>query len=168
MDLWRIAVRALVAYIYLLTVTRATGKRVVSQATPFDFVVSLILGDLIDDALWAEVSTAKFAVGTATICFCDILTKLGGYHSQRFFKLVNGVPSIVLRDGVEDGRELRSEQLNEIDLAHLLRLEGMEKEKWNEVHLGLVERDHNLSMLYRPEAEPAMREDAPKVKEMVE
>ncbi len=166
MDLWRIAVRALVAYIYLLTVTRATGKRVVSQATPFDFVVSLILGDLIDDALWAEVSTAKFAVGTATICFCDILTKLGGFHSKRFFKLVNGVPSIVLRDGVEDGRELRSEQLSELDLAHLLRLDGIDK--WNEVHLGLVERDHNLSVILRPESEPATREDARKVKEMLE
>lgn len=165
MDLWRIAVRALVAYIYLLAVTRATGKRVVSQATPFDFVVSLILGDLIDDALWAEVSMAKFGVATATICFCDILTKLGGFHWQRFFKLVNGLPSTVLRDGVEDGGELRREQLNEADLAHLLRLQGVEK--WDEVHLGIVERDHNLSMLYRPECEPATREDARNVKEML-
>lgn len=56
MDRGRIAVCALVAYVYLLVTTRASGKRVVSQATPFDLLVSLIIGDLIDAALWGEVS----------------------------------------------------------------------------------------------------------------
>jgi len=49
MDVARIAVRCIGAFIYLLTMTRLSGKRVVSQATPFDFVVALIVGDCIDD-----------------------------------------------------------------------------------------------------------------------
>lgn len=157
MELGRIAVRALVAYIYLLLVTRLSGKRVVSQATPFDFVVSLILGDLIDDAVWAEVSMAKFAVGCGTIVALDGIIKFGAFHSQRFYRLVNGTPTAVLRDGREDRRELRSEQLNEADLAHLLRLDGIED--WKQVHLALVERDHEASALRKPAYEPLQKRD---------
>ena len=161
MDLWRIAVRALGAYIYLLTMSRASGKRAVSQATPFDFVVSLIVGDLIDDALWAEVSMAKFAVAAASIFTCDVIVKVAAFHSKRILHLVNGRPRVVLRDGRELRDELRKEQLNEGDVAHLLRLQGIEKRE--DVRLGAIELDHQISVIRHPGAEPAtksMKEEA--------
>ena len=160
MDLWRIAVRALIAYVYLMVTTRSSGKRVVGQATPFDFVVSLIIGDLIDDLLWAEVSVAKFGAAVASIFVCDAIVKFGAFHSTRFMHLVNGVPRVVLRDGVEDLEALRREQLNELDLAHLLRLDGIDRDKWSDVHLALLERDHETSVILQPGAEPAKQKDA--------
>jgi len=45
----------LFAYVFLLAILRASGKRTIAQGTTLDFVVALVLGDLIDDALWAEV-----------------------------------------------------------------------------------------------------------------
>jgi uncharacterized membrane protein YcaP (DUF421 family) len=155
----RIAVRAVIVFLYLLATTRASGKRVVSQATPFDFIVALILGDLIDDALWAEVSIAKFAVAVASILVCDAIVKIAAARSLSFFHLVNGYSRIVLRDGAPETRELRRQQLNEGDLAHLLRREGIEK--WDDVHLALIERGHELSVIRQPGAEPATRQDLP-------
>jgi uncharacterized membrane protein YcaP (DUF421 family) len=157
MSLGRVGVRAAIAFFYLLATTRASGKRVVSQATPFDFLVALILGDLIDDALWAEVGIAKFAVAVGSILVCDALVKIGAFHSLSFFHLVNGRSRALLRDGVEDGEELRRQQLNEGDLAHLLRREGIED--WDDVHLALLERGHELSVIRCPGAEPATKED---------
>jgi uncharacterized membrane protein YcaP (DUF421 family) len=157
MSLGQIAVRALVAYLYLLFIARISGKRVISQATPFDFIVALILGDLIDDALWAEVSIARFAGAVGSIMLCDALTKLGAFHSIGFFHLVNGWSHAVLRDGKEDGDELRRQQLNESDLAHLLRAKGIED--WNEVHIALLERGAELSVIRKPEHEPATKKD---------
>ncbi len=166
MDIWRIGIRALVCYVYLLAMTRASGKRMISEATPFDFVVALIIGDLIDDALWADVSMASFGAATASIFVCDAVTKMLALRSSAFSRLVCGTPTIVLRDGVEDGRALRGEQLSEGDLDHLLRLEGVENR--DDVRLGIVERDHSFSVLYRPELEPATREDADRVGKMLE
>jgi uncharacterized membrane protein YcaP (DUF421 family) len=163
MDLGRIAVRALVAYVYLLVTTRASGKRVVSQATPFDLLVSLIIGDLIDDALWGEVSMVKFGAAVGTICVCDLLVKVTAHRSDAFLRLVDGRPTAVLRDGVEDRDALRKEQMNEEDLAHLLRLQGVDDRK--DVRLGLVESDHEVSVILRPGAEPAQKKDAERVKE---
>jgi uncharacterized membrane protein YcaP (DUF421 family) len=72
MQFWRIAIRALFVYIFMLALLRLAGKRAIHRAEPFDFVVALILGDLVDDALWAEVPLAQFVVAAATIA----LTKL--------------------------------------------------------------------------------------------
>jgi uncharacterized membrane protein YcaP (DUF421 family) len=167
MDLWRIAVRALAAYIYLAVTTRASGKRVVSQATPFDFVVSLIVGDLIDDCIWAEVSVAKFGAAVSSIFFCDAVVTLLSFHSPRFLHLVNGRPRVVLRDGVADAKELRAEQLNELDLEHLLRLDGIDRDKWKDARLAVLERDHETSLILKPEAEPPMKQDAARAMELI-
>jgi uncharacterized membrane protein YcaP (DUF421 family) len=72
MDPLRIAVRCLIAYVYLLVVMRLAGKRVIRQAHPFDFVLALIVGDLVDDALWSEVPIAQFVVATATLVFMKL------------------------------------------------------------------------------------------------
>ena len=157
MDLWRIAIRALVAYIYLLAVVRGGGKRVIAHATPFDFVVSLILGDLIDDALWAEVPMAKFAVAAATIVITDIVVKLASRRWTRVFHLVDGRPTIVMRSGALDADALRSEQLNKDDLAHYLREEGIED--WSEVRLAVLDQGSELSVLREEWASPVQKQD---------
>jgi len=152
-----IAVRAIVAYVYLLIMTRVSGKRVIGQASAFDFIVALILGDLVDNAVWGEVTMAKFAGGVGSVLCCDALVKLGSFHSMRFFHLVNGYPEVVLRDGVEDLQQLRRNQLNEGDLRHLTRQQ--DAHDWTEVHLGILERGSVLSVICKPEAEPATKED---------
>jgi uncharacterized membrane protein YcaP (DUF421 family) len=73
MDPFRIGVRCLVAYLFLLAVLRLAGKQTIRQGTTFDFVLALVLGDLIDDALWAEVPVAQFVVATTTLVLLKLL-----------------------------------------------------------------------------------------------
>jgi uncharacterized membrane protein YcaP (DUF421 family) len=130
----------------------------VSQSTPLDLMVSLIIGDLIDDALWGEVSMAKFGAAVGTIVVAELLVKMAAARWSRFHAFVDGSPTVVLREGVEDRRALRGEQMNEADLAHLLRLQGVER--WSDVHVAAVEIDHQLSVILRPDAQPAQKKDA--------
>ena len=76
MDPLRIAVRCLLAYVFLLVVLRLAGKQMVRQGTTFDFVLALVLGDLIDDALWAEVPMAQFVVATSTLVLLKLVATL--------------------------------------------------------------------------------------------
>jgi uncharacterized membrane protein YcaP (DUF421 family) len=158
MDLWRIAVRALVVYVFLLVLTRRSGKRVITQATPFDFIVALVVGDLIDDALWAEVSIAKFGAGASAIFLCDAVVKTIAFRWAAFYRLVNGAPAVVLRDGREDERAMRRQQMSEEELAGLLRLQGVADP--SDVHLAILDRDHEISVILRPGAEPLQKKDA--------
>jgi uncharacterized membrane protein YcaP (DUF421 family) len=152
MDLARIGVRALVAYVYLLIAARSSGKRAVAEATPFDFVLALIMGDLIDDALWAEVSFAKFAAATGTLFMLDVIARMTESRFDAAYRLLNGRPTVLLANGRKRAEGLRREQLNDDDLAHLLRREGVDRR--SEVRLAVLEVDSQLSVIKNRENEP--------------
>jgi uncharacterized membrane protein YcaP (DUF421 family) len=67
MDPLRIAVRVVFAYVLLLALVRLGGKRTVKQGSPFDFTVALIIGDMVDDLLWAEVNASEFVVAAGVL-----------------------------------------------------------------------------------------------------
>jgi uncharacterized membrane protein YcaP (DUF421 family) len=67
MDPLRIVVRIVFGWIVLQALVRISGKRTVSQGTPFDFTLALILGDMMDDLMWAEVAASQFIVAVGTL-----------------------------------------------------------------------------------------------------
>jgi uncharacterized membrane protein YcaP (DUF421 family) len=66
-DPLRIAVRAVFGFIFLLALVRTSGKRTIKQGSPFDFAMALILGDMVDDLLWAEVAVSQFVVACGVL-----------------------------------------------------------------------------------------------------
>lgn len=72
MDLVRIAVRVVFAYVVLLALVRSSGKRTVKQGSPFDFTMALILGDMFDDAVWAEVPASQFVVACGALVLIHV------------------------------------------------------------------------------------------------
>jgi uncharacterized membrane protein YcaP (DUF421 family) len=67
MDPLRIVIRVVFAYVVMLVFVRLSGKRTVSAGTPFDFALAVIIGDMFDDALWAEVAASEFIVAAGTL-----------------------------------------------------------------------------------------------------
>jgi uncharacterized membrane protein YcaP (DUF421 family) len=67
MDPLRLAVRCVGAYLFLLVLLRLGGRQTIKQGTLLDFVLAFTLGDLIDDAIWAEVPFMQFVVAAATL-----------------------------------------------------------------------------------------------------
>ena len=81
MDPIRILVRVVFAYVMLLALVRVSGKRTVRQGSPFDFAVALILGDMVDDAIWAEVALSQFAVASGTLMMIHLLLDMVRFRS---------------------------------------------------------------------------------------
>src|SRR5688500_5396918 len=74
-------IRAGSAYAFLLLLIRVSGKRTVRQGTPLDFIVALILGDMVDNFLWAEVSAGQFITATVAVLACHIAVTVLVYRS---------------------------------------------------------------------------------------
>ena len=74
MDPFRMVVRCLMVYVVLLLLLRLAGKRTIRQGTAFDLVLSLILGDLVDDAILAEVPIAEYVVASCNALRQILLT----------------------------------------------------------------------------------------------
>jgi uncharacterized membrane protein YcaP (DUF421 family) len=83
MDLARIVVRVVFAWVFVQALVRLSGKRTVKQADILSFVVAVILGDMFDDLFWAEVSAAEFAVATATLMLIHVVLGVDAMHRGR-------------------------------------------------------------------------------------
>src|SRR5690349_9249871 len=110
MSLLAIAVRAIFIYVYLCALVRLSGKRTIFQATPLDFVVGLILGDMIDDLLWAEVPASVFVAGTGSLMLAHLALSLAISRSEKLRRWVIGEPTPVVQIGEMDRQGLRRER----------------------------------------------------------
>jgi uncharacterized membrane protein YcaP (DUF421 family) len=165
LDLHHIAVRALFVYLVLLGLVRLSGKKTVSQGTPFAFVLALVLGDLIDDALWAEVPAAQFVVAAGTLAMVHLLVSWSTSRQGWLDRLVSGDPSPVIAGGRMDRRGMRRERLNEKELAFETRQRGVDRERWVEVDSARIEANGEISLLKADWARPPRRRDAAAVRE---
>lgn len=164
MELHRIAIRAFFVYLILLGLIRASGKRTLAQATPFDFVLTLILGDMIDDALWAEVPITRFIAGAGGLLVMHLLVSWVSSRSERLDRVIEGAPTAVMENGVPVRAGLRRERMSESDLAGEVRHHGVARGDWPQVEAAYVETGGRVSLLKAAWARPAQRRDADAVR----
>ena len=159
MEIYKIAIRAAFSFVFLLALVRLSGKRVVSEGTAFDFVLAVVLGDLIDDALWAEVPISQFVVATGTLAVAELVTAMGAFSFSAVDRLVEGSPALFMRDGRLVPEAMRRELMNESDVAHMLRSHGLEREEWEQVERAWVEERGEPSVIFHEWAKPARKVD---------
>jgi uncharacterized membrane protein YcaP (DUF421 family) len=164
-DPLRIAVRALFAFVVLHALLRASGKRFVAEATGFDFVLALILGDVVDDLLWAEVPASQFTVAAATLVLARLGAALASAGSPRAAALLGGVARLIVQDGSPLRPAMRAERMNRRELAEALRREGLEPHDWQQVRSARLERSGRVSVLRKPWAQRARRADADRLRD---
>jgi uncharacterized membrane protein YcaP (DUF421 family) len=73
-----IVIRAVIAYVVLQLLVRSSGKMTIKQGSSLDFTVALVLGDIIDNAVWGEVGIAQFLVAAGTLFAAHIAVKAAG------------------------------------------------------------------------------------------
>lgn len=73
--------RVIVTYVVLLILVRASGKQSVRHGTTFDFVLSVLIGDMVDDAIWAEVEMSMFFAGVVTLVAAHWTMKYVNYRA---------------------------------------------------------------------------------------
>jgi uncharacterized membrane protein YcaP (DUF421 family) len=155
----KIAVRALFTFIFLLAIIRSSGKRTVHEGTTFDFVFALILGDLVDDALWAEVPAANFVVATGMLALIKISAQVLETKSRVASRLFLGMPTLVIRDGAPVHSALIRLQMPVSELEALTRLQGVEREMWSKIGKAWLESSGELSIQRTPDADHAQKGD---------
>jgi uncharacterized membrane protein YcaP (DUF421 family) len=154
MDPLRIAVRALAAYLFLLAGTRLSGKRTLAQVTVVQFVLALVIGDMVDDLLWAEVPAATFVAATGTLIALDVV---GDLLSSRFPPLgvvLGEAPVLLLEGGRKIASAARRERLNDGEIEMLLRQQGIGRESWSDVKEAWIDGAGQPAVVLNDDAQP--------------
>src|SRR5688572_24064936 len=122
-ELLMTAVRGLAVYFLVLAVIRVLGKRTVGNFTAFDLLVALMLGDLVDEMIYGDVTFVQGAVAVIVVAGMKSITAWLSYSNQKIEKVLEGEPVLVIKDGELDRGGLRKERLNELDVQAALRLQ---------------------------------------------
>lgn len=141
-----VVLRATVVFFILWLLLRVMGRRELAELTPFDLVVLIVLGDLIQQGVTQEdmsVTGAALAAGTMVVWTIVISTATFRWKpARRFFK---GVPLIVIRDGEIFDGVMRSQRVDYEYLHDAARQQGIGD--LSDVELGVLEPDGMLSFI---------------------
>ena len=151
------AARAFAVYVLMLVVIRSLGKRTVGNFSAFDLLVALMLGEVVDEIIYGDV---RFLQGTVAIVAIAALAHTDAwlaYFDHGMEKILEGKPTVVVRDGEYDRKGMRRERMNEKDVLGYLRTQGVLDMR--EVHLAVVEHNGSVSVLRHAWAEPVQRAD---------
>jgi uncharacterized membrane protein YcaP (DUF421 family) len=139
------ALRATIIYVVLLVVVRLLGKRTVGGTTAFDFMVALILSEVVDEPIYGDVPLVQGLLVIAVVAGWHAVNSYLSYRSERFDRLTGGEPTVLVKDGTLVREGMRTERVNEEELWSLLRLQGIEDLR--DVKRATLEPDGLLSVI---------------------
>lgn len=119
--------RGLAIYFTLLVIIRLSGRRTLAQMTPFDLVIVLVISETTQQAMLGD----DFSITNAVILILTLFTTdIGLSYVERWWSrvshVIDGVPTILVADGVYDERALKGSRLQKEDVMQAARSqEGM-------------------------------------------
>jgi len=156
-DLLVTALRATLVYFYLLVVIRLLGKRSVKTLSAFDLLVALMLGEVVDEAIYGDVSLPKGLLAITIIALWHFVNSWLGFRSAAIDRLTEGEPAVLVEDGSIDRAALARERLSERELHSQLRMMGVDDVR--EVKRATLEASGHISVLKKEDARPLRKGD---------
>jgi uncharacterized membrane protein YcaP (DUF421 family) len=149
--------RAFAVYVVMLIVIRALGKRTVGNFAAFDLLVALMLGELVDEIIYGDVTFLQGTLALVVIAGAEAGNSWLSWRSPRLATLLEGSPTVIIRNGSLDREGMHAERMNDKEVMGHLRALGIGDVR--EVKLAIVEDDGSVSVVRRRWAEPVRRAD---------
>ena len=151
-------IRTALLYGLLILSVRLMGKRQVAEMEPAEFVVTMLLANLA--AVPMQDNGLPLLSGVVPILTILALELILAVLSMKFLplrRLLCGVPTLLIRDGVIDQKALSASRVSLDELEQKLR----EKDVFDyaEVAFAILETDGELTVMCYPQYQNATRED---------
>jgi uncharacterized membrane protein YcaP (DUF421 family) len=146
MPWWEFALRGVTVYLAVLIMLRLTGKRSFGDLSAFDIVVLMVVGGSLRTAIIGkDASLVGPLIAVAAILLVD---KGMGWLSARwpaFNRWVEGMPSILARNGRRDPHALRRHDVADSEFDRELHVAGLEDE--SSVLLARLEPNGKITLI---------------------
>lgn len=145
-----IIVRATIIYWVLWVVMRGIGKRELAEMSPFDLILLVAIGDLIQQGVTQEdFSLVGAVMAVGTFAFWVVVSAYAQFKWRPARRLLNGTAAIVVRDGVPLEQVLALQRVTLDDLLMAARRQGISDLR--DVRLAVLEPEGKFSFITRPD-----------------
>lgn len=115
-------------YVFLLAVLRVMGKRELSQLTPLELVMLLLIPEIVAQGVVREdFSMTNAVIAVTTLTSLVFLTSVLSYRFKWFGGLLEGKPSLLVERGRLVTDEMARERVPPEEVASEMRRAGVER-----------------------------------------
>jgi uncharacterized membrane protein YcaP (DUF421 family) len=120
-----IVLRGIVGFCFVLFVTRVVGRRELSSLQPFDLILLVMIGDLVQQGITQnDFSVTGLVLAAGTIAVLTVVVSYSSFKFPRLRPLLDGEPVIVLEKGEPVKRNLDRNRITVDELRAAARVEG--------------------------------------------
>ena len=145
-----VVLRAVIIYVVVFGFTRALGRRELSSLQPFDLILLIVIGDLIQSGVTQnDLSVTGVIMVLCTIGILQVLTSYLGFRFRRIRPILQGEPIVLVENGKLIERNMRRERLTLDDLAEKARLS--EIASIDDIRWAVLETNGDISFVKQPD-----------------
>jgi len=143
-----LVIRAAAVFFFVFLVTRVVGRRQLSELEPFDFILLVVVGDLVQQGVTqSDESVTGALIVIATIALLSVLVSWVSFRWRPVRLVTEGEPLVLVQDGRVVERNLRRERITVEDLeeeARKAQIDSLADLRW-----AILERDGHISCIPR-------------------
>jgi uncharacterized membrane protein YcaP (DUF421 family) len=141
-----IVLRAVVVFFLVLVAMRAVGRRELNTMEPFDVILLVVIGDLVQQGVTqSDYSLTGTVMVIATITLLAVGTSYLSFRFRRLRPVLEGEPLVLLQDGRPIERNLRRERITLEELRAAARQQQIGS--LERVRLAILETDGRISFI---------------------
>jgi uncharacterized membrane protein YcaP (DUF421 family) len=141
-----IVIRALIMFVFVWFVTRAVGRRELSTLEPFDPLLLIVLGDLIQQGVTQnDFSVTGAMLAGGTFAAMTVLFSWLAFRFPRVQPILEGDPVVLVEHGKTIDRNLRANRITLEELASQARLQQIAHIE--DVEWGVLETSGQISFI---------------------
>lgn len=150
--------RTLLGFGVLFLLTRVLGKKQLSQMTFFTYITGIALGNIAGDmVVHRDIKLIDGVTGLTVWAFLTLTIEYIALKSSKARILLDGEPTIIIKQGKINEKAMKSNKLNMDDLTMLLRIKNVFSIK--EVDYAILEPNGQISVLKKVEYENVINKD---------
>jgi uncharacterized membrane protein YcaP (DUF421 family) len=143
-----IVARASVTLLVLFLLTRGLSKRSLSDMSPFEMILLVVIGDVVQQGITQEdMSVTGAVLVISTFGFWIALLGWLTWRSDGARRFVEGVPLVLVRDGEPVDAALAAERMPLAEVLEAARQQGVED--LDDVRLAVLEVNGRISIIQR-------------------
>ena len=117
-----LVIRATVVFFFIFLITRIAGRRELSSLEPFDLILLVVLGDLVQQGITqSDESVTGTLIVISTVTLLSVGVSWLSFRSKGVRLVTEGQPIVLIQDGKLIERNLRRERLTRGDIEEEAR-----------------------------------------------
>jgi uncharacterized membrane protein YcaP (DUF421 family) len=123
-----VVIRATVAFLFVLLLTRIVGRRELSSLEPFDLIMLVMLGDLVQQGVTQnDFSVTGLVLAGGTIALLTVAVSYASFRFRVLRPALEGYPVILVQDGKPIDRNMGRNRITHDELAAAARMQQVDR-----------------------------------------